>query len=348
MSALSNLVRSMFLPRKSVVPVVFALLAVVNIPLNAAPICQSALSDSDNDGWGWENNESCRVVAEDPSEDGFCASARSDPDGDGWGWEKNRSCKVKTTDDDTPPQPDSKPICNSPDSDPDNDGWGWENNQSCLVQKTQAKNHRIMPVGDSITHGHRSVNSYRKPLEILLNTNNCDFTYVGSQQKNYFFDGYRAPHEGYSGHTADDFLYGRNNAAGDNRGIDDSMARFDPEVVLLHIGSNDINRGHSISSTVAEIDQIISIIHQHNNDTLVLLANVIPWYRAPQQSVFALGNEIEAYVNQLADQRVKLVDVRSGYSRDMMISDGIHPNASGEAHIADAFFNVYDELGLCD
>lgn len=53
----------------------------------AAPNCASAASDPDGDGWGWENNQSCKVVPN-------CASAASDPDGDGWGWENNQSCKV--------------------------------------------------------------------------------------------------------------------------------------------------------------------------------------------------------------------------------------------------------------
>jgi len=53
----------------------------------ATPTCSSAASDPDGDGWGWENNQSCKVAPK-------CASAASDPDGDGWGWENNQSCMV--------------------------------------------------------------------------------------------------------------------------------------------------------------------------------------------------------------------------------------------------------------
>jgi hypothetical protein len=55
-----------------------------------------------------------------------CVSAASDPDKDGWGWENNMSCKVKTT-------TTGYPNCVSSASDPDKDGWGWENNKSCIV-----------------------------------------------------------------------------------------------------------------------------------------------------------------------------------------------------------------------
>jgi hypothetical protein len=51
------------------------------------PFCTEKAIDPDGDGWGWENEKSCRVPTP-------CQSAASDPDGDGWGWEKQRSCKV--------------------------------------------------------------------------------------------------------------------------------------------------------------------------------------------------------------------------------------------------------------
>jgi hypothetical protein len=51
------------------------------------PYCTEKAIDPDGDGWGWENQQSCRVPP-------VCRSAASDPDGDGWGWENQRSCKV--------------------------------------------------------------------------------------------------------------------------------------------------------------------------------------------------------------------------------------------------------------
>jgi hypothetical protein len=98
----------------------------------------------------------------------YCTSAASDPDKDGWGWENNTSCKVRQGA--TPPAPapsapapaspapapesvatsspapsagqwvdpyngDTFPYCASAASDPDKDGWGWENNVSCKVRQ---------------------------------------------------------------------------------------------------------------------------------------------------------------------------------------------------------------------
>ncbi len=101
--------------------------------------CSSAASDPDGDGWGWEQNASCRIDSAANSSTTtpatgvmFCESASSDSDGDGWGWEQNVSCRidnsaaVSTT--------TNRVYCTSASSDPDGDGWGWENSQSCRVQ----------------------------------------------------------------------------------------------------------------------------------------------------------------------------------------------------------------------
>ena len=157
---------------------------------------------------------------------------------------------------------------------------------------------------------------------------------------------FTSPHESYSGHKADHFLTGHTTSAGENRGIAHSMATYDPDIVLLHIGSNDM-KTDSVDSTIAEIDQIISLIHQHNDSVVVLVANLIPWMRDDARTkVQQLGTRIESYVAQLSSSNVHLVDVRSGFTANML-SDQIHPNATGEAHIADAFFDVYDSKGLC-
>ncbi len=76
------------------------------------PPCSNG-SDPDGDGWGWENDESCKVY---PS----CSSQASDPDGDNWGSENGSTCVVFQT-------------CSSRSVDPNNDSWGWENGESCSV-----------------------------------------------------------------------------------------------------------------------------------------------------------------------------------------------------------------------
>ena len=130
------------------------------------PVCGSSSVDPDGDGWGWENNQSCRVVpqvlkvypncgpdAKDPDGDNWstennqacrivttvpkvypvCGPAATDPDGDGWGWDKDHTCVVRKA------ESQDYPVCASAISDPDGDGWGWENNKSCRIVKSQTQ-----------------------------------------------------------------------------------------------------------------------------------------------------------------------------------------------------------------
>ena len=351
--------------------------------------CEFSTSDSDGDGWGWENNKSCKVVANTAASSSNsaqvvnCTSSSSDPDGDGWGWENNRSCKVSANSSSATDSSSNSStqttvvICNSAGSDPDGDGWGWENNRSCKIAAsstttpaqnpapaetpapveapapapapTPARQYKVMPVGDSISHGVslEKTTSYRKPLATLLNNAGCRFEYVGSQRNNYNHSTFVSPHEAYYGHSADHFLTGFNDRAGNNRGIAHSMATFNPDVVLLHIGSNDARQGQNTADIVAEIDQIIAAVFNKNSSAKVLVANIIPWYRSERAQVRRLGIAIEGYVAQLSNPAVTLVDVWTGYRSSYMLSDNIHPNAAGDNHIAKAFFKSYQAAGLC-
>jgi len=58
------------------------------------PNCGSGAIDPDGDGWGWENNASCRMVSGSGGNYPNCGSGAIDPDGDGWGWENNASCRM--------------------------------------------------------------------------------------------------------------------------------------------------------------------------------------------------------------------------------------------------------------
>jgi len=103
----------------------------------AQPHCTTSSSDSDGDGFGWENNSTCIVPAQSGSGLPACSSAVFDSDGDGFGWESNASCRITPT---VAPasEPASRPVCLSFASDPDGDGFGWENGRSCVVRATQS------------------------------------------------------------------------------------------------------------------------------------------------------------------------------------------------------------------
>lgn len=243
---------------------------------------------------------------------------------------------------------------------------------------------KIMAVGDSITHGVAGAASYRREFSALMDAGFCEFTMVGSQTSSrqsggdsscedtgvigdgWGWDGtkscwvdapvtseaYLSAHEGYGAHQADHFLTGYSSSSGDNAGIRVAMESYLPDVVLLHIGSVDMYREQTVDSTLEDINNVLDTIYETKANTLVLIANIIPWYSDkpyPEigSDVELLGSGVEQLVAEREDSLLKLVDVRSGYSESMMMSDLVHPNIVGEAHVADAFMSVYQPLANC-
>ena len=236
-------------------------------------------------------------------------------------------------------------------------------------------NLKIMAVGDSITEGTKGESSYRQSLNNLLVGDNCDFDWVGSQTQVHGHNNgnvYTQPHEGYSGHTADDLLNGGTRNGHVQTGINDMLAHNPPPgVVLLHAGSNDISLGQSTASTVGDIEDLVAVIAADPN-RLVFVANVIPWYIDSNGNgvndnewadINALTNAINTSNQSSASGKlgsypnVILVDVRDpvyGYDyTDMHVDsngnyEGIHPGPSGEDKIAQAFFDAMKSVDACE
>lgn len=95
------------------------------------PLCVSETSDSDGDGYGWENEQSCIVGMS--VEEGFCEDRGDFP----WGWnESTRSSCILGVQ--TEPS-----AC----VDTDGDGWGWNGIATCIVDSSQCEDRGGYPWG---------------------------------------------------------------------------------------------------------------------------------------------------------------------------------------------------------
>ncbi len=220
---------------------------------------------------------------------------------------------------------------------------------------------RIMPLGDSITEGHQSC-SYRKPLvEGLLG---CDFNMVGSQNGAVSVPGSvnclssNDYHQGIGGWTAADFL--ADNGEG-KRWVEDYVSYYSPDLVLLHIGSNDMFQNQAVGSynentlsgsgTIGNIDRMIRTIYQFSPNATVLVANLIPWFddSTVNHRIKQLRTSIEVLVSarKSAGDAIHLVDVAGGFSSGWLSDDKVHPNSHGENHLAGQFKDVMQSNGFC-
>jgi lysophospholipase L1-like esterase len=130
---------------------------------------------------------------------------------------------------------------------------------------------KIMPLGDSITQGTIAFNSYRRPLWHSLDGAGYIVDFVGSlflnaesnQPPNPDFD---QDHEGHQNWSADEVL----------TQVLDWGLNAQPDIVLLHLGTTDITRGESTTSTLNELSAIIDALRQANPNVTILLAQIIP------------------------------------------------------------------------
>jgi lysophospholipase L1-like esterase len=218
---------------------------------------------------------------------------------------------------------------------------------------------RIMPLGDSITAGSNSgvipddpgyYLSYRKALKDKLVAAGYVTDFVGSQIGGNL-TGFADPqHEGHPGWLADGdpsiSILPRVNAF---------LSANPAEIVLLHIGTNDIgNEGQAPLGVKNEIEKILDAIDDYERssgkDVWVVLALIVNRgigcsYRSETTS---LNNALEAMAvaRQTGGDKIVVVDMEAAidnYNVGGDLYDCVHPSALGYSKMADAWL-----LGLLD
>ena len=184
---------------------------------------------------------------------------------------------------------------------------------------------RLMPLGDSITYGIGSSDGsgYRARLWDDLAGNNVDF--VGSQQSGRVPD---PDNEGHSGWVIDQ-LTGL---------VKTSLPSYRPNVVTLHIGTNDMNNNVAVIGAPVRLAGLIDQILAAAPDTTVLVATLVPASNSDTEARIAEFNQdIPGVVDKRrsAGKHVRLVDMSAVTTADL--ADGLHPNDSGYRKMADAF-----------
>jgi len=199
--------------------------------------------------------------------------------------------------------------------------------------------YKIMPLGDSITRGmggDEPYTGYRDDLANLLSNEGVNFDFVGSQTDgdSTVFD---VDHEGHGGWRADRIL----------DSLDTWLDTYNPQFVLLHIGTNDISDKESNESTINEIESIVDKIYNKNNDNKILLCSLIPRKDSKDGITTELNELIKDLYYQKRDLGYKIYYVgqnevfkaNDNWATDYMIDD-VHPNDTGYNVMAQVYFDV--------
>lgn len=254
----------------------------------------------------------------------------------------------------------------------------WSSTVSATTH-AQNKTFNIMPLGDSNTHGtkfndgrpDRERIAYRKQLYDLLMGVNARFNYVGSERSGSDFIA-NDHNAGFSGSRTGDILSllrtssyrNQSNELITTGGSGLYLDRFNPDVVLLHLGTNGGQWGVSDDDqTIAEmasiLDEVDSYEARANKEVTVILGLIIN--RIPQENdpaAVEFTSRFNAKLATMAENRIRtksdrviIVDMEKAAGiiynfpdRGGDMDDALHPAPSGYQKMANQWFKVLNPL----
>jgi lysophospholipase L1-like esterase len=185
---------------------------------------------------------------------------------------------------------------------------------------------RILPLGDSITYGLGSLRhgSYRVELAHRLRAAGVAVDMVGSNRSGPA--GADDDNEGHSGWRIDQVA----------ERADEWMATYRPDVVLLHVGTNDMRSDEKAAGAAARLSALVDRLLAASPDVTVLVAEIVGarddslggFY---QHRIDAYNSRIPSIVAARGD-RVRLVNQTGVDGTDLY--DVLHPNEFGYRKMA--------------
>ncbi|WP_154676864.1 FG-GAP-like repeat-containing protein [Parafrankia discariae] len=202
-----------------------------------------------------------------------------------------------------------------------------------LFRTTNATDLRVMPLGDSITLGTGSStrSSYRGRLWDQLHDDVDSLDYVGSVDSGSLAD---TDNEGHSGWTISQIT-----------NIVCRVRQYRPNVVTLHVGTNDMSQNLDVAGAPDRLRRLISAILDTAPETTVLVATLVPSTDAATNTrIQSYNAAIPGVVTKFeaAGRAVHLVDMSAVGTADM--NDSLHPNDTGYRKMGDAFYKTIGDV----
>jgi lysophospholipase L1-like esterase len=210
-----------------------------------------------------------------------------------------------------------------------------------------------MPYGDSITEGYPIWGGYRIELFRLANRDDHAITFVGSASNGPdAVDGVTFPknHEGHGGYTIQDVP--ARNANGIFPFAEPSIQAYKPDIILLMVGTNDINGNMDVATAPNRLGQLLDEIYSVDSDVFVVLAQIVPSQTdGTNQAISNYNAAIPALVSERSGRgdHIALVDMYGAFTsnpnyKQAWLGDNLHPNEAGYAKMAEVWYSAIEGM----
>lgn len=161
---------------------------------------------------------------------------------------------------------------------------------------------------------------------------NWKIDFVGTVKDTNAYQAYKGfefdpNHEGHSGWTSKQI----------NSKINDWLEHYTPDIVLYHIGTNDMWK-LEIAQSLTEITETINKLRTVNPNIKIYLGQIIPIYKENKASKVQLFNsKLDSLTKQLSTPAspILIVDHYSGFTEAYLTEDNVHPNKIGAIKMAE-------------
>ncbi|MBR6338351.1 MAG: hypothetical protein IKR76_11585 [Ruminococcus sp.] len=218
------------------------------------------------------------------------------------------------------------------------------------------RNIKLMTCGDSITDGFWLKGGYRKFLCDKLEENGLSqyVDFVGSKKGGECYDN---EHEGYTGWSIDRI---EESITGSRMGVSNILPKriekFQPDVVTLMIGTNDILSNYELDTAGDRLSALIDAMLEKMPEGSVLYVATLPYMDANDTTYIdpetfdteymdECVSNFNAAVTQVVGQKenegkkVILADMSTVLLK-LDLYDGVHPNEEGYKKMADFWYDI--------
>jgi lysophospholipase L1-like esterase len=183
-----------------------------------------------------------------------------------------------------------------------------------------------MPLGDSITIG--SNGGYRTLLwKKLVQQDGKKLDFVGSLTDGPADLGDKN-HEGHGGWRIEQI----------RASIDNWSTTYKPELVLLHIGTNDMGQNFNVSTAPDRLKDLVNRICTNNPGVEVIVASIIP-FSGLDSRINSYNATIPGIVSSVQGSGCKATFFNMNQKLTIAdLGDGVHPTAAGYNKMAEAWY----------